>query len=138
MAVVRRGARPIGPAGRAREIPALLFAAIWLLGFEVAPAIHLARHAALPDHAHCHDGVCQDDGAERAPGAAATGERQERPSGDHGEGSVEHRGLAALAPACAILAIGGAPVAEILPRTLDAAHRDAAPRARARARAPPV
>ena len=80
---------------RARVLPALLFALVWLFGYEVLPFAHQAMHAQLGAHshgaaaAHCHGDYCHSDqGADR-----------KAPSHDpsHGQGSLEHRGLAALA-----------------------------------------
>ncbi|UJR80834.1 hypothetical protein [Sandaracinus amylolyticus] len=121
---------------RAREIPALLFALAWLVGFEVGPALHLARHASLGAHehgagaaTHCHDGVCHDDEGS---------ERDERPAPDHGAGSLEHGGLAALAPAPVLAALIGPCIAEIVTPAREV-ERVSAPRVeRPRARAPPA
>ncbi|AKF06556.1 hypothetical protein DB32_003705 [Sandaracinus amylolyticus] len=121
---------------RAREIPALLFALAWLVGFEVGPALHLARHASLGAHehgaraaTHCHDGVChEDDGAS---------ERHERPAPDHGAGSLEHGGVAALAPAPVLGALVGPCIAEIVAPERDAQAAPTARAERARARGPP-
>jgi hypothetical protein len=73
-------------------IPALLFVLVWLLGYEIVPAAHLAMHAHLGAHTHgathCHAGFCH----EGEPGA--------QPAGDpiaHGKNSLEHRGVVALA-----------------------------------------
>lgn len=88
-----------GPAsyasGRAREIPALLFALVWLLGYEALPLAHVALHAELAAHTHgvaderhCHDDVCHEE----SDGDAEAGDPV-----SHGENSLEHRGLAALA-----------------------------------------
>lgn len=129
--------REIGGGGseRAREIPALLFALAWLIGVQVGPALHLARHAQLAPHdhgrpaAHCHGDVCHDD--ERAD------EDREAPAPDHGEGSLEHGGLAVLAPAPVIAALPGAPIAEMLALKAPARDRGVLRGDRARARAPP-
>ncbi len=96
--------RTRGRAGgrqRAREIPALLFALIWLLGYEVVPLVHVALHAQLAPHTHgesagghCHGDVCH--GASHGQGD----EDKSAAAGDpisHGQNSLEHRGLAALA-----------------------------------------
>lgn len=131
-----------GSEGRAREIPALLFALLWLLGFEAGPALHLARHATLPQHDHCHDGVCHDDvrsADERSADARSSDALGGAPGAeDHGEGSLEHGGLAALTPAPIVTAIVGALVAEIVAPTWERALEGELARARARARAPPV
>jgi hypothetical protein len=84
-----------GDLKRARVIPALVFAVIWMLGFEVVPVAHQVMHAQIGAHthgaAHCHSGFCHsEDGADRA-GASQR-------STSHGAGSLEHRGIAALAP----------------------------------------
>lgn len=105
---------------RAREIPALLFVLVWVLGFEVVPTLHLAMHASLGAHTHgathCHAGFCHaddeasgdetdavaHDGATQHDGAQA----QKAPphsSRSHGQGSLAHRGVAALAPELAVL-----------------------------------
>ena len=124
-----------GVSGRAREIPALLFALAWLIGVELGPALHLARHAQLAPHdhgrarTHCHRDVCHED-------EPAAGE-DERSTPDHGEGSLEHGGLALLVPAPVITSVPGALVAEILaPRVAPRARRELRVE-RARARAPP-
>lgn len=82
-------------------IPALLFALVWLLGYEVVPFAHQAMHAQLGAHvhgavAHCHGAFCHAD-ADETDGAEHVA-KQTRGSRSHGEGSLEHRGLAALAP----------------------------------------
>ena len=135
MGAVRPGReRRTGPEGRAREIPALLFALVWVLGFEVGPALHLARHAALPQHDHCHDGVCHDDG-----GLEVAADDAGDPSGpEHGAGSLEHGGLAALAPAPIVTTVPGVPVAELVDAEAAIARPDDVARDRARARAPPA
>lgn len=78
-------------AVRARELPALLFALVWLLGYEVVPLAHVAMHAQLAPHSHgvtthCHGALCHadDEGASKSSPAS------------HGQGSLEHRGVAAL------------------------------------------
>lgn len=112
---------------RAREIPALLFALLWVLGFEVVPTAHLAMHASLGAHTHgsthCHAGFCHAD--DEADGGAGEGARaQKAPPSDsrsHGQGSLEHRGVAALAPALAVLVPELVQVGELaLPEALEA------------------
>lgn len=82
-------------SGRARVIPALLFALVWVLGFEAVPALHQALHASIGAHehgavAHCHGSFCHSD-------QASPTERDSEHRA-HGQGSLEHRGIAALAP----------------------------------------
>ena len=77
-------ARRRGDLKRARVIPALVFAVIWVLGFEIVPVAHEAMHAQLGAHthgsAHCHAGFCHsEDGADRTS-------TQQRTS--HGAGSA--------------------------------------------------
>lgn len=95
-------------SGRARVIPALLFALVWVLGFEAVPALHQALHASIGAHehgavAHCHGSFCHSDQASAPRGSrtsAARAARGERGAEHrtHGDGSLEHRGIAALAP----------------------------------------
>jgi hypothetical protein len=106
---------------RARVLPALFFAVVWLLGYEVVPCAHLAMHARLGAHEHgagamhCHDGGCHAD-----PRAGAPAHRAPR---SHGAGSLEHRGVAALVPDLAIHLPEAAVVGELaLPTPL--ADRD--------------
>lgn len=86
---------------RARALPALIFALVWLLGYEVVPCAHLAMHARLGAHVHgasalhCHDGVCHGDALAQKPARRADPR-------SHGAGSLEHRGVAALVPDLAI------------------------------------
>lgn len=82
---------------RAREIPALIFALVWMLGYEVTPLVHLALHDRLGAHthgvaAHCHGAFCHADDE----GPAATKSSSDPLS--HAQGSLEHRGVAVLAP----------------------------------------
>ena len=89
---------------RARVIPALLFAFVWLLGYEVIPFAHQAMHAHIGAHSHsfehslghgvgehCHGGICHSDAPDEQTANAG---KHSSPS--HGAGSLEHRGLAAL------------------------------------------
>ena len=92
---MKSGRRHLRLEGRARVLPALLFALVWLFGYEVLPFAHQAMHAHLGAHSHgvaaghCHGAFCHsDEGAERAPTSHGS---------DHGQGSLEHRGIAALA-----------------------------------------
>jgi hypothetical protein len=103
---------------RARELPALIFAVVWLLGYEVIPCAHLAMHAQLGahvhgvTHTHCHGASCH--------GGAVAG-KPDRPtdSRSHGAGSLEHRGVAALVQDLAIHVPPMVVVGEIgLPRAL--------------------
>src|SRR5688572_22324296 len=86
-----KGRRQSHARGRAREIPALLFALVWLLGYEALPLAHVALHSQLAAHthgaAHCHGDVCHPDDS---------ADSDEDPV-SHGENSLEHRGVAALA-----------------------------------------
>jgi hypothetical protein len=80
---------------RARELPALIFALIWLLGYEVVPFAHLAMHAQIGAHVHgasthCHGDVCHGESVDGKPDDASD-------PVSHGAGSLEHRGVAALA-----------------------------------------
>ena len=84
--------------GRAREIPALLFVFIWLMGFEALPLAHVALHAQLAPHTHrsvghCHGDVCHGEDEDGDTSRAASGDPI-----SHGQDSPEHRGLAVLAP----------------------------------------
>lgn len=83
-------------SGRARAIPALLFALVWVLGFEVIPTLHQALHASIGAHehasaAHCHGSFCHSDEASRPA-------KRDPEHRAHGDGSLEHRGIAALTP----------------------------------------
>lgn len=103
---------------RARVIPALLFALVWLFGYEVAPLAHQALHAQLRAHvhgtsataegAHCHEGVCHG-GRTQAPRT-------------HGDGSLEHRGVAAL-PHAIVIFVPELTLAGELPREVVLAQR---------------
>ncbi len=89
---MKSGRKHSSGRGRARVIPALLFALVWLFGYEVLPFAHQAMHAHIGAHshgvaAHCHGGFCHSDDGERAPTSHGS---------DHGQGSLEHRGIAAL------------------------------------------
>lgn len=89
---------------RAREIPALLFVLVWLLGYEVLPFAHVALHAQLGAHthglaagAHCHGDLCHAADEESDDGRDASASASSDPL-SHGQNSLEHRGLAALTP----------------------------------------
>ncbi len=106
---MRRRRRTTEWSGRARAIPALLFALVWVLGFEVVPTLHQALHASLGAHEHgallhCHGSFCHAsaedlDGSRRGPRreGALAGDPIDGPRA-HGDGSLEHRGIAALTP----------------------------------------
>ena len=94
--------------GYAAGVAALL----WLFGFDVAPMAHMVLHDALEahehghrhrhvqDHGHEHRHV-QDHGHEHGDGSGHASEQRhenENGKGDHGEGSVAHRDLAAQVP----------------------------------------
>ncbi|MCG8421627.1 MAG: hypothetical protein MJE77_27215 [Proteobacteria bacterium] len=59
---------------------ALLACALWVLGFEVAPNLHIGFHDLFADHHHGDSHTEDRDGN----------------SPDHGDGSIEHRGVAIL------------------------------------------
>jgi len=89
-----RGRRRWGE--RARVLPALFFALVWLLGYEIVPLAHQALHARIGAHSHgaasvhCHGASCHSED-----------EAKQRPTQDtssHGAGSLEHRAVAALTP----------------------------------------
>lgn len=80
---------------------------VWMLGFELLPAVHIAVHAHLGDHHHgvpgeraadhCHGDACHSHGPDvedaedepERPGWRATGSRP------HGTHSLAHREMAA-------------------------------------------
>lgn len=107
---MRWGSTAIGRDDRAAF--SLLLALLWLFGMELAPAIHLARHDALG--AHEHHGAVHREPRRLRTAALRHGHDDDRPGGaGHGEASLEHRGVAVLAPAEIVAAIAGAPVAAI-------------------------
>jgi hypothetical protein len=104
---------------RAREIPALLLALVWLLGVEVLPGAHVLAHASIQPHEH-------------------QGHSHRHSGNDHGENTLEHHAIAVLVPgpvvapppSAALIAILEPPVAPALRAVLVARV--------VRARAPPV
>lgn len=129
---------------RAREIPALLFALLWVLGFEVVPAAHLALHASLGAHTHgsthCHAGFCHAD--DEADGDAGHDARAQKsaPSDprSHGQGSLEHRGVAALTPDLAVVVPELLLVGELPPPDAPVVRASSFEAPRPPARAPPA
>jgi hypothetical protein len=134
--------------GRAREIPALLFALVWLLGYEALPLAHVAMHAQLAPHdhgaaaaadglaepAHCHGDVCHHEEADGGGTASAS-------AGDpiaHGQNSLEHRGLAALAPDLTIYVAVLTPIAELASDVAPEARPEAFAAVSPPARGPPA
>jgi hypothetical protein len=112
-------------ATRDRRALVGLFAALWVLGFELGPGLHMALHDRLARHQHGH--VHHDDSGhghghgrghahghghghghghdhdrgegddhDRGEGERGSGGGQDDPQ--HGEGSLAHRGVAALDP----------------------------------------
>ena len=117
-----------------------MFLFVWLLGYEALPLAHIALHAQLAPHTHgevdatlvhCHGDLCHsEDRPDRERGGKAA--PQESPT-SHGQNSLEHRGLAALAPGLIVFALELTLIAEL--------ENHVAPRARAVAFAsvsPPV
>lgn len=115
-----------------RELPALLACLVWVAGFEAAPAVHLAGHAARAPHAHGASTHAHGDHAH-------PDEDREGRDGDpeHGEGSLAHRGLAARTPPPAIPPVVPPWVVVRVPRVRAPGAPPAVSRAPARARAPP-
>ncbi len=119
-------------------IPALLFALIWLFGYEVLPFAHVAMHAHLGAHthgasAHCHGSLCHSE--DGSPQHLTKSSSHQRP---HGQGSLEHRGLAALQPDLTIyvpelMLVGEMPLEAVLVTRVQSFERCAPP-----ATGPPV
>ncbi len=115
--------------GTGKEIPALLACLIWAGGFELVPAIHLIQHAELAPHHH---------GEHSHGGEPHTHEHEHEAPDEHGDGSLAHRGLAALSPPPALPPIER-PFLGIA--RFDRAAPEQAPwrePSRPRARAPPI
>ena len=159
-----------------RRFPRALCAAsaigVWLIGFELGPALHVGLHDLWGDHthgAHAHRGAGHaadahgheaargfghglDEGArwrarwatrhaaraERLPKVAArVAARWTSPAGDHGQGSLAHRDVAAEPARDALPPVGPPRPAGALARPAPPGLYVAAPPARPRARAPP-
>jgi hypothetical protein len=115
----------------ARKAAALVAAAAWLLGVEIAPAVHVARHGDLAPHTHRH-------GAARHAHAARPELEETEPDADHGEGSLEHHGVAVLAPAAVVPPIPSAHAVRISIAQLEPSSPALASRERPTARGPPT
>ncbi|MBT8451349.1 MAG: hypothetical protein KJO40_05205 [Deltaproteobacteria bacterium] len=74
---------------RGRAHWGVLACALWLLGFDVIPLVHLVFHDALEKHHHGHP---------QEHAHPNDHEEKDRSPAEHGEGSVAHRDLAANAP----------------------------------------
>jgi hypothetical protein len=101
---------------RGIEIPALFACAIWLLSYEAVPFAHAIEHARGVEHDH--------------------GDGHHRHDDDHGDGSLAHRGIAAMAPPPAIPPIDPPLVAIVRFETL-AQHAVPGVSFEANARGPP-
>ncbi|MDQ3034031.1 MAG: hypothetical protein M3Y87_16570 [Myxococcota bacterium] len=94
--------------------------------------IHLARHAQVGEHSHGiqpHDHARPHEHREAEPRA---------PIDEHGDGSIEHGGLAALAPAAVVPPIAAVAIAEIIAVDAPSSRDEGVLRERARSRAPPT
>jgi hypothetical protein len=124
------------PRSTGREIPALIACAVWLLGFEAAPVLHVAQHADLAPHAHgsapAHaHGHAHEGGPHRHDAAP-------EPEPEHGEGSLLHRGLAAHTAPPAVPEVDPPWSVTVLPRVEAPAAPPAPDPTPPRARGPPA
>jgi hypothetical protein len=133
-----------------RQFFALWLVMVWLLGFELLPAAHLASHAWLAPHhhgvpgeqdgRHCHGEACHAHaGSTESPGDAPQGSAWAASGGRaHGVGTLAHRGMAAQPTTVHV-----PPVLEAQARLVPAPRpwSESAPQASvraARARGPPM
>lgn len=110
--------------GSGQTLPALIACVIWAGGFELAPALHAFQHAELAPHSHggeTHTHHGDDDAPER-----------------HGEGSLAHRGLAALTPPPALPPFDRPRLEVVRWECAPPTARGSARASRPRARAPPL
>jgi hypothetical protein len=113
-----------------RRVLAWWAAALWILGFEVAPNVHLGLHGVIAvhshgaaatedrghDHDHDHDHGHAHDEADDEPaplGADATGRFvAKRADLQHGAHALLHRGIAIAVPPAAMPDVASAPLVD--------------------------
>lgn len=129
--------------GETRPRLALILVALWGVGFELAPGLHVGLHGRWGDHHH--ETVRFDDHGHDHHLAAAghhhhhdTEPAPEREQPDHGAGSVAHRGLAALGAPPPILIPGPALAGPSDVPGIAAERPPATSRVTARQRGPPA
>jgi hypothetical protein len=121
----------MGPGGRIWFVRSSRFArwaiALWLLGYEWLPGLHVALHESLAAHDHDHDRD-HDHDHDHAP----------EPDPDHGDHSIAHRGVASLEAVAIVFAPPVFRVEILAPPALPAGPaRSTAPRV-LRSRGPPL